>query len=60
MGLIAALGLVAGVVFVVAAWTNREKRWASSIFWVGVVLLVLPLGWEFAEGALHGMREAPR
>lgn len=60
MGLVAALGLGMGIVLVVVAWTKRDQRWASSVFWVGVILLLLPIGWEFAEGFLHGLTEAPR
>jgi hypothetical protein len=60
MGSIAALGLVAGIVLVAVAWLKRSETWAPSVFWVGVVLLLLPIVWEFAEGFIHGMTEAPR
>jgi hypothetical protein len=60
MGLIAALGLGAGIVFVVVAWLKRDESWSSSVFWIGVILLLLPVGWEFAEGFLHGLTETPR
>jgi hypothetical protein len=60
MGLIAASATVAGIVLVVVAWTKRDQEWASSIFWIGVILLLVPIGWEFAQGVRHGMTEAPR
>lgn len=51
---------MAGIVFVVVAWTKRDEKWAPSLFWMGVILLLVPIGWEFAEGFLHGVTEDPR
>jgi high-affinity Fe2+/Pb2+ permease len=60
MGLVAASAIVSGIVLVVVAWTKRDEKWASSLFWMGVTLLLVPIGWEFAEGFLHGVTEVPR
>jgi len=46
MGLVAALGIGMGIVLVVVGWTKRDERWASPVFWVGVILVLLPIGWE--------------
>lgn len=53
-------GWVLGLVLVIVAWTKREETWAGKLFWVGVLLLVLPVAWAVVEGVRQGITDAMR
>lgn len=50
MEIMAGVALLTGLVLVCVAWIRRDEKWASTVFWLGILLLLLPIGWEVVEG----------
>jgi hypothetical protein len=49
MGVPAAVAIVLGIVCVIVGWVRKGQKWGGAVFWLGVILLVVPIAWEFFE-----------
>lgn len=49
MGVPAAVAIVLGIVCVIFGWVKKGQKWGNVIFWLGVILLLVPIAWEFFE-----------
>lgn len=49
MGVPASVAIVLGIVCVIVGWVRKGQRWGATVFWVGVILLLVPVAWEFFE-----------
>jgi len=48
--IISGLAGMAGFIFMVLAWIKRERPWAPKVFWLGVILILIPFVSEVIRG----------
>jgi 4-amino-4-deoxy-L-arabinose transferase-like glycosyltransferase len=55
MGVPGAVAIVLGIVCVIIGWVRKGQKWGGMVFWLGVILLLVPIAWEFFEVIRQGL-----